>query len=47
MAAKGAGAPAERSDRLRRMCHHSLRGEVVATYIGHWGDQYWSMRKPL
>ena len=28
MAAKGAGAPAERSDRLRRMCHHSLRGEV-------------------
>ena len=47
MAAKGAGAPAERSARLRRLCHYSHRGEVVATYIGQWGDQYWSTREPL
>ena len=47
MAAKGAGAPAERGDRLRRLCPHSLFGEVVATYIGQQGDQYWSTREPL
>ena len=47
MAAKGAGAPAERGDRLRRLRHHSLCGEVVATYIDQWGDQYWSRREPL
>ena len=47
MAAKGTGATAERSARLRRLRHHSLCGEVVATYIGHWGDQYWSTREPL
>ena len=42
MAAKGAGATAERSDR-----HRPHRGKVVATYIGQWGDQYWSTREPL
>lgn len=26
--------------RLRRLCHRSHRGEVVATYIGQRGDQY-------
>ena len=47
MAAKGAGAPAERGDRIRRLRHHSLCGEVVATYIGQRGAQYWSTREPL
>ena len=27
--------------------HHSHRGEVVATYIGQRGNQYWSTREPL
>ena len=27
--------------------HHSHRGEVVATYSGQWGDQYWSTHGPL
>ena len=40
MAAKGAGAPAERGDRLRRLCHHSLFGEVVATSIGRRTNHY-------
>lgn len=35
MAAKGAGAPAERSDRLR-----PHRGKVVATYIGRRVNHY-------
>ena len=28
-------------------CAPPHRGEVVATYIDQWGDQYWSMREPL
>ena len=40
MAAKGAGALAERGDRLRRLCHHSHRGEVVATTIGWRTNHY-------
>ena len=49
MAPKGVGAPAERGDRLRlrHLRHHSLREEVVATNIGQWDDQYWSMRELL
>ena len=47
MAAKGAGAPIERGDRLRRLRHRPHRGEVVATYSGQWGDHYWSTREPL
>ena len=41
MAAKGAGAPAERGDRLRCLRHGSHRGEVIATYIGRRANHYW------
>ena len=34
-AAKGAGATADRGNRLRHLYPHPHRGEVVATYIGH------------
>jgi len=40
MAAKGAGALAERGDRLHRLCHHSHRGAVVATTIGRRTNHY-------
>ena len=34
---------------MRRIvrCYRFQHGEVVATYIGQWGDQYWSTREPL
>ena len=47
MAPKVADASVERGERLCGMRHHSLRGEVVATYIGQWGDHYWLTREPL
>ena len=40
MADKGAGATAERCDRVRRLCHHSLFGEVVANSIGRHTNHY-------
>ena len=40
MAAKGAGAPAERGDRLRHLRHRPHRGKVVATYIGRRANHY-------
>jgi len=49
MAPKGVGAPAERGDRLR-LRHFATplpHNEVVATNIGQWDDQYWSMRELL
>jgi len=47
MTPKVAGALAERGDCLRRLRHRPHRGEVVATYSGQRGDQYWSTREPL
>ena len=47
MTPKVAGALAERGDCLRRLRHRPHRGEVVATYSGQWGGQYWSTREPL
>ena len=44
---KGMGLKAQVRPQSEATRHHSHRGEVVATYSGQWGDQYWSTRGPL